>query len=64
MYLNGTGVPQNFAESYVWNSLAAASGFEEAKKYRDLDAKELSPADLDAAQKRAAKLLEEIQQRK
>ena len=64
MYFNGDGVPQDYAEAYVWYSLAAASGQEQARNNRDLIAKELSPADLCAAQKRSAKLFKEIQQRK
>ena len=63
-YYNGKGVPQYFAEAYVWESLAAASGHEEAIIHRDNIAAQLSPAVLDAAQKRAAMLSEEIQQRK
>jgi len=62
MYGNGEGVSQDNPEAYVWYSLAAASGFEEAIKSRDLIKQELSPADLDAAQKRVAKLSEKIQQ--
>ena len=64
MYATGQGVPQDYVESYVWNSLAAASGFEDAIHNRDIVAKQLSPADLGAAKKRAAKLFEEIPQRK
>ena len=57
-------MPQDYAESYVWSSLAAASGDESANNNRDISASKLSPADLGAAQKRAAKLFEEIQQKK
>jgi TPR repeat protein len=64
MYADGEGVPQNYAEAYVRSGLAVASGDEYAKHNRDLYASKLSPADLGAAQKRAAKLFEEIQQRK
>jgi hypothetical protein len=64
MYGNGEGVPLSYIESYVWNSIAAASGHEDSIYDRDLIAKKLSTADLGAAQKRAAKLLEEIQQMK
>ena len=64
MYAEGQGVPQDYAESYVWNSLAAASGDKDAVRNRDLDAKQLSSAALGAAQKRVARLLRDIQQRK
>jgi TPR repeat protein len=64
MYANGRGVPQNDAEAYVWSSLAATSGDDDAVNNRDIYAKRLTPADKSAAQKRAAKLFEEIQRRK
>ena len=60
----GEGVPQDYFSTYVWSNLAASSGEEKAIKLRDAIAKELSPADLGAAQQRAAKLFEEIQQKK
>lgn len=63
-YGKGQGVPQNHAEAYIWSSIAANSGDEGAIKNRDFAASKLSPEDLGAAQKRAAKLHEEIQQRK
>ena len=61
MYGKGEGVPQNYVEAYAWSNLAAASGYANGIKARDIIANALSPADLDAAQKRAAKLSEEIQ---
>lgn len=63
-YEEGQGVPQNYAEAYVWFSLAALSGYNDAIRSRDLLAKQLSPEDLSASQKRASMLYEEIQQRK
>jgi TPR repeat protein len=60
----GEGVPQDYAEAYVWYSLAATSGYRNAKYLRRFIAMKLSSEDLAAAQKRAAKLFEEIQQRK
>jgi TPR repeat protein len=64
MYDFGQGVPQDYAEAYVWYSLAVASGEAAIDFLRDKAAEQLEPAELDAAQKRAAKLFEEIQQRK
>jgi TPR repeat protein len=64
MYNYGRGVPQNDAEAYVWSSLAVKSGIDDAVTNRDISAKKLTPADKNAAQKRAAKLFEEIQQRR
>ena len=63
-YGKGQGVPQNHAEAYVWSSIAAKSGDKDAINSRDFAASKLSPEDLGAAQERAAKLDEEIQQRK
>jgi TPR repeat protein len=60
----GQGVPQNDGEAFVWSSIAAMSGDEGAVNNRDFAASKLSSEDLDAAQKRATKLYEEIQQRK
>lgn len=45
-------------------SIAAASGNEDSIYDLDILMMKLSPAELDAAQKRTAKLLEEIQQMK
>ena len=64
MYDSGVGVPQEYAEAYVWLNIAAMSGNKGAIKSRDYAASILSPGDLDAAQKRVANLFEEIQQRK
>jgi len=63
-YGRGQGVPQSHAEAYVWLSIAAMSGNKGAIKSRDYAASNLSPEDLDVAQKRVANLYEEIQQRK
>ena len=60
----GQGVPQNNVEAFIWSSIAAMSGDEGAINNRDFAASKLSSEDLDAAQKRVAKLHEEIQQRK
>jgi TPR repeat protein len=64
MYGKGQGVPQNYIEAYVWSSLAASTGGENAVQNRDLAATKLTPEDLAAAQKKAAKLFEEINARK
>ena len=62
-YGRGQGVPQNNIEAYVWSSIAAISGDEGAMNNRDFAASTLSTEDLETAQKRAAELYEEIQQR-
>jgi hypothetical protein len=59
----GQGVPQSNAEAFIWSSIAAKSGDEGAVTNRDFAASQLSPTDLEAAQKRALTLYEGIQQR-
>lgn len=63
MYARGHGVPQDFNEAYVWSSIATRSGVEGAIRNRNLAASELSPDDLQVAEKRATTLYAEIQQR-
>ncbi len=63
-YARGEGVPQNYAEAYVWFSLAAASGHEKARKERDKFARKLTSEEIIAAQQRATRIFEKIQQDK
>jgi hypothetical protein len=56
-------VPKNDVEAFIWSSVAAMSGDEGAVNNRDFAASKLSSGDLEAAQKSALKLYEEIQQR-
>jgi TPR repeat protein len=59
LYSLGQGIPQSFAESYLWLDLAAAGakGEDQARyaKTRDSEAVKLSPDELSKAQERAAK---------
>jgi len=64
MYGSGQGVPQNYSDAYVWFSLAATSGLEDAVHNRDVAAEKLTPEALATAQQRAAKLFDEIEARK
>ncbi len=41
MYYNGKGVPQDDVLAYMWFNLAAAQGYENAKKLRDLVAESM-----------------------
>lgn len=59
IYLNGDGVPQDYAECYAWSSISATSGDEDAKKNRDVCADKLSPEALSKAQEKAAEYWEE-----
>jgi TPR repeat protein len=64
LYANGEGVPQSSSESYVWLSIAAMSGNKNLAIKRDRAAEQLTTEELNLAQQRAAKLFEEIQQKK
>lgn len=64
LYDNGEGVEQSNIESYVWWYIAAESGNRNIEKKRDFAAEKLTPEELILAQKRAAVLFEEIQQKK
>ena len=64
LYANGEGVPQSYSESYVWLNIAAKSGNKNLALKRDRAAEKLTAGELDLAQQRAAKLFEEIQQKK
>lgn len=60
MYGLGEGVPQNFGLMYVWASLAATSGDDNASQMRDLAATNLTPQSLSDVQTLAARLQEKI----
>ena len=64
LYANGEGVPQSNSESYVWLNIATASGHKNLATKRDRAAERLSARELDLAQQRAARMFEEIQQKK
>ena len=61
MYYKGAIVPQNYRESYVWLSLAAANRYDDAIARRDESAKQLSPDDLSSAQEESIRRHAEIQ---
>ena len=53
MYASGQGVPQDDVTGYMWINLGAANGATGAAEARDALGKQLSPADLTEAQRRA-----------
>ena len=63
MYGRGQGVSQDWAEAYVWESLAATSGHKNAIVNRDLCASKLSSDELKSAQRRETFLFLQIQNR-
>ena len=54
MYKNGKGTPQDYKLAHMWFNLAAVSGDEDAVKNRDIVAKNMTPADIAAAQQMAS----------
>jgi TPR repeat protein len=53
MYDNGEGVPQDNVTAHMWFNLAAANGFKEAVRNRDMVARYMTPAQVEEAQKLA-----------
>jgi uncharacterized protein len=51
MYGLGQGVPVDYVLSYMWANLAAAGGDENARKNRDLDATQMTQAQIGEAQR-------------
>ena len=58
MYDNGDGVPQNNLRAYVWFSVAAAQGHENARTNRDIVSDELTPEQLARGQETATRCFE------
>ena len=55
MYNDGIGVPQNAVMAYIWLSVAAAQGNEEARANRDKAVIQLTPEQLARGQDIAAR---------
>ena len=53
MYAKGQGVPEDPVRAYRWLNLAAAGGFEPARKIRDLVKKLMTPQQIAEAQRMA-----------
>ena len=58
MYYEGQGVPQDYVTAHMWFNLGAAKGAPGVDEARDALGKEMSPADLSEAQRRARVCLE------
>ena len=54
MYFSGQGTPQDYKKAHMWFNLAAVSGDEDSVKNRDIVAKNMTPADIAAAQQMAS----------
>lgn len=61
-YMNGNGIPQDFQQAYVWFSVAAESGYDEAMEKKTEAAQELTPEQIEAATAEIATLLKRIEQ--
>ena len=59
-YHSGEGAPQNFEQAYIWYSLAAANGDEEAAALREVVAKQLDKQALSRVQKESLALYDQI----
>jgi TPR repeat protein len=57
MYNNGQGVIQNYTRAYMWYSISASLGFEDAVKNRDIIAKEMTPLQIEKAKMLARECL-------
>jgi len=54
MYINGQGVIQNYIKAHKWINISAASGYENAAKYRDIFAKKMTQSQIEKAQELAS----------
>ncbi|WP_373874388.1 hypothetical protein, partial [Aeromonas caviae] len=57
----GQGVPQDYKQAHAWFSVAAANGYSNATKGRDMAAAELTPAGKEEAQALAGQYFEQYQ---
>ena len=56
-YKNGLGVPQDNLYAYMWLQIAATSGRKKASELRDIVAKEMTPAQIEKAEKLASECI-------
>ncbi len=61
MYLNGYGATQDYVQAHFWSNLAASQDNDAARKYLDVIAKLMTPADISKAQSMAREWLEKNQ---
>ncbi len=53
LYAKGHGVPRNVVQAHKWYNLAGANGYNRGVELRDAVAKQMTPAQIDKAQKLA-----------
>jgi len=50
MYDKGAGVLQDILRSHMWSNIASANGNKSGGKHRDIDAKNMTPTQIEKAQ--------------
>lgn len=60
MYFEGKGVDKSQEKSFIWNTIAAYNGYEDAAKSRDMDAHKLSKAKVSSARLKADEMYRKI----
>ncbi len=53
MYKDGEGIPQNYPQAHMWFNLAGAQRHPDAKENRDALAEQITPSQIQEAQKLA-----------
>jgi TPR repeat protein len=59
-YYQGKGIPVNFRLAYIWYSISAASGDQDATTLRDLAAAKVDPTELSRAQTEALEIFNSV----
>lgn len=60
LYFEGLGVEKSIEMSYVWNIIAASNGYDEARKSRTLDERQLSNLQISEAREKADRFYQQI----
>ena len=53
MYENGKGVLQDYVKAHMWYNIGASNGYDSGGKNRDIIAKQMTPSQIEEAQKLA-----------
>ena len=53
MYFNGRGFLQYYVKAYMWSNISASNGNDNGGKNRDIIAKQMTPSQIEEAQKLA-----------
>ena len=63
MYAKGEGVPENYIKAYMWVSLAAAFGYKDEKKAKEVLKKRMSSEQIAEAQRLSSEWFEKYSQK-